>query len=192
MIGCYLKAIDWGKVANIATSIGLLLAIIALIYQIVLTRKTQEQAVFLKLLDAYETLLSQREDVWPKIKESVRANPKTQREIPDRGSSVDYLLQRIGQPEPMYAVEYHLIELELQSLNILNEICSYSLKDEDKAILTKALYSSEISFYKNNLQNILRIRDHASKDCRLSVPRYDALMQFEVDDFFSNKIQGPK
>lgn len=171
--------------AEVATILAFTIALVSFLWEFRANREERAFSVFLRFIDAYEQLQEDRRQRWNSLKEVVRANPNTQHEIGDRTNSVDYLLLRIEQDEPLYAVEHSLLENEIKSLNLLNELCRYSLKDTQKMLLTKALLADEISFYQNNLQRLLAIRDRESVERLFSIPRYDALIATPVEDFFN-------
>jgi len=178
--------IDWQTIANIATSLILIVAIGMFIWEVGSSRRERAFSIFLRLLDCYREIMSERKNKWNLIKEKVKANPKTSEEIGDKTSSLDYLLIRMRQKDPLYAIEHGLLEDEIRSLNLVNELCKSALKDEQRALVLKALYSSEISYYQNRYEDLLLIRD-SQKQLRLfSVPHYSHLQKFQVGDYFEN------
>lgn len=94
------------------------------------------------------------------------------------------------QEEPLYAIEHGLLEDETRSLNLLNELCKYVLKDEQMALVLKVLYSSEISYYQNRHKELLLIRDSEKQLGLFSVPRYSHLQKFRVGDYFEDISQN--
>ena len=181
---------DWQTIANIATSIALIVAISVFIWEVKSSRRERAFSIFLRLLDCYREILNERRHKWKLIKEKVRAKPKISEEIGDKTSSLDYLLTRARQEEPLYAIEHGLLEDEIRSLNLLNELCKYALKDEQMALVLKVLCSSEISYYQNRYKELLSIRD-TEKQLRLfSVPRYSHLQKFRVGDYFEDISQN--
>ncbi len=189
------KKCDWQTIANITTSITLIVAILVFGWEIYQYNKTQEFSIFLKFDEAYTKIVKERSEIWSKIKETVISNPKTKHEIPDNSNTIDYLKLRISQKEPLYAVELALIEHEIKSMNILNELCRLSLNDKQKISLLKASYSDEIAFYQNNIQNIEYLRNEAKKELRIherkdrwmSIIRYADLQKIKIDDFFAKE-----
>ncbi len=180
----FLRTIDWQTTANIATTFVLLIAIIALICNLIANRKTNEFVILSKYQEAYTKVSEKRKNTWKRIKEKVLSNPKTENEIPDKSSSFDYLKLRIKQSENLYAIEHQLIEEEIQSLNILNEICQYALKDVRKLDLVKIMYSTDISFYQNHIEELLNFRKVCLRERLFSIPKYNAIRQIKVDDYF--------
>jgi hypothetical protein len=83
-----------------------------------------------------------------------------------------------------------LIECELQSIIVLNEICKFSLKDKQKMILTKALFSSKILFYQKRINDILVLGERSIKERTLSKLRYDSLLKVNVIDYFGGEINS--
>jgi len=179
-----LRKIDWHTTANIATTIALLVTIIALISNLRENRKTNEFVIFSKYQEAYTKVSENISNTWSMIKKEVRSNPKTKNEIPDISNSFDYIKLRIKQPENLYGIELHLIENEIQSLNILNQICQYALKDERKLNLVKIMYSKDISFYQDHIEDLLNFRKYCSRGMLLPIPRYNAIKQIKVDEHF--------
>jgi len=176
--------IDWQIVANIATSLGLILAIVLFIWEARASRKERAFSVFLRLVDYYSKIMAKRRHRWKLIKKTVTSSPKISGEIGDKTSTLDYLLTRVQQTEPLYAVEHGLLEDEIRSLNLLNELCKYAFRDEQMELILKVLYSSEISFYQNRLKDLLSIRDNEKQGRPFSIPRYSHLQKFQVHDYF--------
>lgn len=176
---------DWSTLAQVATALGLIVAICMFIWQIKSNRKERSFSIFLRLLDFYNHIMTERRQKWKTIKEKVKDNPKISIEIGDKTSSIDYLLIRIQQNEPLYAIEHGLFEDEIKSLNLLNELCKYAVKDEQKALILKVSYSSEISYYLNRLNDISLIWDKERQLRLFSIPRYRYLKQFQVGDYFA-------
>jgi len=180
----------WQIIAHIATSLALIVAIGVLIWEVKSSQRERAFSIFLRLLDCYHEVMTERKSKWVLIKEKIRVNPKISEEISDKTSSLDYLLIRVRQKEPLYAIEHGLLEHEIKSLNLLNELCKYALKDEQMALVLKVLYSSEISYYQNRHEDLLLIRD-SEKQLRLfSVPRYNHLQKFQVGDYFEDISQN--
>ena len=138
---------DWQTIANMATSVAVIVAVGALIWGIRGVRQEREFQVFFRYVDAYERLETKRLDNWRKLKDAVRSIPGGEGEIGDRTNSIQYLQLRVAQQEPLYAIEHAVLELEIQSLNVLNDLCSYALKDTRKLSLCKALFATDIAFY---------------------------------------------
>lgn len=180
----FLRRIDWQTTANIATTFALLVAIIALICNLRENRKTNEFVILSKYQEAYSKISEKRRDTWKKIKEKVLSNPNTKNEIPDKSNSFEYIKLRIKQSENLYAIEHQLIEEEIESLSILNEICQYALKDVRKLNLVKIMYSKDISFYQNHINDLLDFRNHCSQERLLPIPKYNAIIQIKVDDYY--------
>lgn len=178
--------IDWRTIVNIAPFVTTFIAICVFIWEVKSSRRERTFSIFLRLLVCYREVMTERKNKWILIKQKVRANPKTLEEISNKTSSLHYLSKRVRQKEPLYAVEHGLLEQEIRSLNLLNVLCKYALKDEQMALVLKVLYSSEISYYRNRYKDLLLIRD-SQKQLRLfSVPRYSHLQKFQVGDYFEN------
>jgi len=178
--------IDWQIAANISTSLAFIVAIGVFIWEISLSRRERAFSIFLKLLDYYREIMAERRNRWKRIKEKIRADPTISEEIGDKTSSLDYLLIRVRQEEPLDVIEHGLLEDEIRSLNLLNELAKCALKNEEMALVLKVLYSSEISYYQNRLKDILLIRDREKQWRLFSVPRYSYLQKFRVRDYFED------
>lgn len=175
---------DWQTIANIATTVAVIVAVGALIWQMGSARKDREFQVFLRYVDAYETLKTKRQENWRKLKEAVRSLPGGDEEITDRTNSIQYLQLRVDQEEPLYAIEHGVLEYEIQSLNVLNDLCAYAGKDAKKLSLLKAMFATEIAFYQNFLPRILELRDHENDQRRFSIPRSESLLKCDVGAVF--------
>jgi hypothetical protein len=175
---------DWQTAANIASSLAVLVAVLAFMWEVHLSRKERAFSVFLKLVDFYGVVQAQRRNQWKLIKDNVRGNPKTAHEVGDTTISFDYLLTRVKQTEPLYAIEHGLLEDEIRSLNLLDELCRYALKDLQMAIILKTVYASEISFYQNRLKDLLFLRDSQRRVRLFSVLRCNNLQGLQVSDYF--------
>jgi len=179
-----LNKIDWSRAANIATTLGLILTIVVLIYEITENRKTTEFAIFLRYQETYIKISEKRISTWNKIKEAILSNPKTEHEISDKSSSFDYLNIRIKQQEPLFAIEHQLIDEEIRTLNILNEICKYALRDRAKLDMIKILYSQDISFYQNSINDLNGFRKLCSKERLMPKPTYTSIKKIKINDYF--------
>jgi hypothetical protein len=177
--------IDWQTTANIGSSIAVLVAVIIFACEMRANRQEREFAVFLRFIDAYNELANERKAYWVELKETIQANPKIKQEIGDRTGSLDYLMLRANQAEPFYAIEYSIIEYEIRSLSLLNEICRYAAKDTQKRVLTNIQFAHEISYYQNKLDSLLFLVNRESKERLFSIPRYSALMKYSAPGFFT-------
>lgn len=185
-----LDMIDWQTVAYIATSLAFIITVLVFIWEVKSSRREREFAIFLRLIDSYREIMADRRNRWKVIKERVRANARTSEEIGDRTSSLDYLLTRMQQDEPLCAIEHAVVEDEIRSLNLLNELCKYALKDEQMALILKISYSSEISYYQNRIGDLLFIRNREKQVRLFSMPRYGHLQKVQVGDYFEDIRQN--
>lgn len=181
--------IDWQTISNIATSLAVILAIVVFIWEVRSSRKERAFSVFLRLVDYYGEIMTERRHKWKLIKEKVRSNPKISKEIGDKTSTLDYLLIRVKQKEPLYAIEHGLLEDEIRSLNLLNELCRYALKDKQMALILKISYSSEISYYQNRLEDLLLIRNKEKQLRLFSIPHHSHVKKFKVIRYFENIVK---
>jgi hypothetical protein len=179
-----LSQIDWQTTANIGSSVAVLIAVSVFAWEIRANRQEREFTIFLRFTDIYIELMNERKAQWSRLKETIGNNPNTKNEISDRTGSLDYLLLRAKQEEPFYAIEHSIIEYEVRSLNLLNEICYYAAKDPKKKILANIQFAHEISFYQNRLDDLLSLVDRERGERLFSVPRYSAVKKYSVKDFF--------
>lgn len=163
---------------------AVVLALAVFVWQINVIREERKFSILLKYIDMYEKLVDKRESNWDKIKVAIRNNPETKHEIPDRCSSLDYLKLRSEQTEQFYTIEDNLLEDEIQSLNILNEICRYVKSDPQKVVFVNAIFAREITFYQHRIKDILFLKQKEGVLRLFSIPRYDALMNYNVESFF--------
>ena len=178
--------IDWSKISYLITSIGVFGALIFNLWQISKHSKERNIFVFTNLAETYESTRQERIDHWKILKNAVKSDKKISHEIGDKTSSLDYLLLRIegkGQ-DPLTAIEHQILAFEIQSMNILNEICRYAEKDKDATLLTQIKFSSEISYYQNRYNDLIKLWHHERSIRLFPVPRYDALIEFPISDFF--------
>lgn len=178
--------IDWQIISNIASSLAFILAIGLFIWEVRSNRKERAFSIFVRLVDYYSKVVTERKHKWKLIKEKVRLNPKTRKEVGDKTSTLDYLLTRTKQKEPLYAIEHGLLEDEIRSLSLLNELCRYALRDKQMALILKISYSSEISYYQNRLEDLLLIRKREKQLRLFSVPHYSHLLKFTISDYFED------
>ncbi len=176
--------VDWQIIGNIIMALAVIVAIGTFIWEVKSSRKERAFSIFLRLLDFYSENMTERRKKWKIIKERVGANPKISEEIGDKTSSLDYLLRRTQQVESLYAMEHGLLEDEIRSLNLLDELCKYALKEEQMALILKISNSSEVSFYQNRLKDIISIRDNEKQFRLFSIPHYRHLQKFRVEDYF--------
>lgn len=178
---------NWQSVANIATAIAVIVALSVFVWEVRASRQERQWAMFSHLLQAYADIVDRRQGNWVLLKDAIKTNPATKREIQDRTSSLDYLQLRSSQSEPLYAIEHIVLELEIRSLNILNEACNYAKADPRKEFLLGSLYGSEIFFYQERLDDILRLRSAEIARHAFSVPHHQALTLYDVGDYYGRQ-----
>ena len=171
-------------IANIATTLGLIIAVVVFIIEIKSSVRERKYQSFLTLLDKYQEIVSERKNNWKTIKEEIRKNPKIADEIHDKQNSLSYLLVRLGQTEPMYAIEHGLLDREIRSLNFLNELCSIALEDKRATQILLLTDSHEISYYQNRLEDLIKLYKSQRTVRLFPKPRYDWLSKFNMKDYF--------
>lgn len=167
--------------ANILTSIGVILAIIVFFMEVKRNRKERSLSIFLKLLDIFKEILTEKSQIWDKIKSS-----STMGVINDKTIPLDYILTRIKQPQPLQANELGWIELEIRSLNLMNVLCKYAIEDEQITEILKNYHSYTISYYQHKLCIILEIRESQKHLLLFSIPRYEYLKKIKVSEYVQN------
>lgn len=180
---------DWQTIGTIASTFGVIVALIAFAYEIRMRRDERRFDTFVRFLDAYESQRKRRNTTWQKVREVLRRNERTANEVDERRSIVDYLVLRASQLESMYPVEHELLEEEIRSLNIVNELCRLAAGDENRTALLSALLSSEIYYYQNRLSEIQELRDFQRRYRIFSIVRDSWLIKFDVRDFI-DKLPG--
>ncbi len=170
--------------ANVATAGATLLALAALILELRRARQERELTIFFRYLDHYSELLDRRRTRWREIREVLSKNEKTKDEITGRTSSLDYLVLRAGQTEPFYPAEHEVLDGEIRSLNVLNELCVLVRGDGHREALLGSFFASDISYYQNRLDDLLKIRERESRQRLFPIPRFDAVKAFPVTKFF--------
>jgi len=172
------------NIANIATTLGLIVTLIVFIVEFRNNRKEREYQSFLTLLGNYQRTVDARKDQWKKVKKSVRDNPKIAHEIDDKQNSISYLILRMEQTEPMYAIEHNILDREIRSLNFLDKLCEIALEN-DRALQVLLLTDAhEISYYQNRLEDILRLYESQNKLRLFPKPSHNSLKKCDVSKVF--------
>lgn len=171
-------------ITNIFTSFGIVVALIVLILEIRKNTESKQFDSFVKLLEQYENLVSKRKDRFHKIAEKVRENPKTKDEMHDKQNSLSYLLIRLGQQEPFFAIEHEILDLEIKCLSYLNELCGMSLSNDRAKQILLLKEPNEITYYKTRLDDLMRLYESEKKIRRFHVPKFDNLQKISVEEYF--------
>lgn len=171
-------------IANLATSAATFVAVVALFLELRKASEERRLTLFFHYLDHYATLIQQRREKWRNIRDTLRKNEKTRHEVGDRVSSLDYLLMRTRQAEPLFPVEHEVIDNEVRSLNILNELCRLAEGDDHRVTLVGSLFAGDISYYQNRLADLLALHKRESAQRLFPITRHDALTRFPVANFY--------
>jgi hypothetical protein len=171
-------------VSQVATSVGVLIALIIFAYDARKDRKSREYESFLTLLARYDKLVEERKEKWQKIKKALLENEKTKHEVHDKQNTIGYLMIRIKQVEPLFAVEYELVGNEIQSLNFLNELCHLAAQNEQAKTILILTNSDEITFYQKNIKQLVEIYETAKMTARLFKPKAHFIIKTDVSDWF--------
>ncbi len=177
------------NITNIATTVSLIVAFIVFFVELRDNRKEKEYQSFLILLENYQKTVDERRDQWKKIKKAVRDNPKIAHEIDDKQNSLSYLILRMEQAEPMYAIEHSILDREIMSLNYLDMLCEIALEN-DRALKVLLLTDAhEISYYQNRLNDILQLLESQNKLRLFHKPCYKSLEKCDVTKVFGQTIR---
>ena len=170
-------------ISNFTSIIAVIIAIIALLFEIRRNRKDRELSIFLKLIDYYEDVSNKRRNKWKKIKKVVKQNMETSHEIQDKTNGLDYLMKRIDQDENLYAIEHEYLKNEILSINLLNLLSKYANENENMEIILFSKYPDEISFYKNKEKNILNVLESEQEYRLFPKPRFDQILKTDTDKY---------
>ena len=173
--------------ANMSTSLAVVVALVVFIVEIRRHRKAREYESFLALLGNYQQIVEERKNQWKKIKEALKGNPKVSSEIHDKQNSLSYLLIRLGQFEPMYAIEHGLLDRELRSLNFLDKLCELALKNDRSFEILLLTDAHEIFYYQKRLKDLLRLYESQKSIRFFPKPRYNRLIKTDTNDFFGQE-----
>ena len=173
--------------ANISTTLALVVALVVFIAEIRSSRKTREYESFLTLLENYQQIVEERKNQWRKIKKALKNNTKVSNEIHDKQNSLSYLLIRLGQSEPMYAIEHGLLDRELRSLNFLDKLCELALKNCRAFEILLLTDAHEISYYQNRLKDLLKLYESQRSIRLFPKPRYNSLDKTDISGFFGQE-----
>jgi len=171
-------------IANISTSVALIIAIVALIVEIRSGRKARAYESFLALLENYQQIVEERKEKWRKIRDALKDNLKHSHEVHDKQNSLDYLLIRQQQSEPMYAIEHGLLDNELRSLNFLDKLCELALSNSRAFEILLLTDSHEISYYQNRLKDLLKLYESQRNARLFPKPRHSSLVKIDLKDHF--------
>jgi len=175
-------------IANISTTLGLVVALVVFIAEVRSSRKAREYESFLTLLQNYQQIVAERKNQWRKIKEALKDNPKVSKEIHDKQNSLSYLLIRLGQSEPMYAIEHGLLDRELRALNFLDKLCELALKNDRAFGILLLTDAHEVSYYQNRVKDLLEIYESQRSIRLFPKPHYNSLNKVDISGFFGQGI----
>lgn len=171
-------------IANIATSIGIIVAVFGLAYQFFQFRQSSEFESFAVLLHEYRRIVDERRGRWNLIRAELQKNPKTAHEVHDRQNTLDYLALRSMQSEPFVPVEHELLEREVVSLNLLDELCRLAVKNERCRLLLVLTEASEISYYQSHKDQLLQIVERERRERKFPKPHFEAIGKICVHSWF--------
>jgi len=174
-------------IANISTTLALVVALLVFIAEVRSSRKAREYESFLTLLQNYQRIVEERKRKWIKIKDALKGNPKVSQEIHDKQNSLSYLLIRLGQSEPMFAIEHGLLDKELRSLNFLDKLCELALKNDRALEILLLTDAQEVSYYQNRLKDLLNLYESQRNIRLFPKPHYNSLNKTDISDFFGQE-----
>ena len=171
---------------QITISIIMRLSFVFLIKQVYLNKKEVEYSNFVTTLKYYDDIKEDRQDMWKLIKKTVGENQATKDEVNDKQNTLSYLMIRTEQKEPLFAIEHGLLEQEIRSLNLLNELCRIAKKERKTLLLLT--HSSDISYYQKRKDDLLNLYAKEKNNRKFSKPTFDYLDKFDVSDYFDTEI----
>ena len=181
-MGNLIKKTD--MIAQIATAVGVIVAILVFALEVKQSREAREYDSFTTMLNTYNNLVEQRQAKWQKIKEALLKNEETAKEVHDKQNTINYLILRIQQSEPLYAIEYELVANEIQTLNFLNELSRIAQHNERAKSMLYLSVSDEITFYQKNLDKLMQVYETVKKTGRLFKPKAEYLLKMDASDWF--------
>ena len=146
-------------------------------------KQETKYSTFIETVEYYDKIVNERSEIWTKIKENVRQNPNTAWEVDEKHNTLTYLIIRNQQEEPLYAIEHKLLELEIRSLNLLNQLCELADEKSMMEDLLKVTYSSEIAYYQTKEEDLTKLYEDEKEIYRHSTPSYDTLKRFNVSEY---------
>lgn len=184
---------EWLELVETIAHLATLGALVWSILTFAADRRAQTEArefeAFTRLLDLYERVAERRQNRWRTIKDALRQNPKTAAEVHDRQDTLSYLELRANQAEPFFAVEHGLLEDEIQSLNLLNELCRSALEHERCRRVLATATADEISYYQNKLPILVRLYEREKVQRLFSRPQHAAIEQVDIGGRF-DRLSG--
>lgn len=173
-------------VAHIAAVIGVAASLVFFALERRQARRASEFDAFMRLLDLSHRVAQERRDRWRRIREALRANPKTAQEVHDRQDSVSYLALRAQQEEPFFVIEHELLEGEIRSLNFLNELARLARSNDHCRVVLAASEASEISYYRNHKEEMLGLYEREKAHRKFTKPRSEHLHTVDASDWFDD------
>lgn len=171
------------SITNIATLIAVLIALVSFIWETRIYQKDLNYTVLFRYDDVYQDLDQNRLNVWNEIKNLIIEKSNYSLKAIDKIGGIQYLKIRSDKKEPLQIIEFYYLELNIQCLNLLNQICKFSLEDTRKSIYVNSRYCRDIAYYRNELDNLLQIRKRFSKKYLFTKPHYEFVMEFPIGDF---------
>ncbi len=175
-------------ITNILASFGVVIALVVLIIGIIKNTESKRFESFITLLEQYDKLVNSRKEKFLKIKEVVRKSDKTKKEIHDKQNSLSYLLLRLDQSEPLFAIEHGLLDLEIRCLCYLNELCKMTESNQRAKRIILLKESNELTYYKTRLNDLLKLYQSEKKIRHFFVPKYNYLVKIDVEKYFDQTI----
>lgn len=176
-------------ISIILSGLALLVSLAVLIREVRNTREAREFESFLVSLRHYQQLVLDRKKKWATIRNTLKDNPKASREIHDRQDSLSYLLIRLTQSEPMYAIEHGLLDNELKSLNFLDKLCEVASRNARALSLLLLTDANEISYYQNRLADLLKLHESQQSTRQFPIPHFDSLKSCDISGFFGQETE---
>ena len=163
--------------------ISLFISFLVFDYQKIQDKKEMHYSTFIKTLEYEDSIREKGKEKWLEKKDELLRNPENRIEDINEVDALGYLLLKLEKDESMDITDFRLFEIEIRSLNLLNELCRIAKEDKRMEKLLKLTYSSNIAYCQQEIDNLLKIYESVRKIAIFSKPQYEHLQEFEVVDF---------
>ena len=161
-----------------ASSIAAIIALIALCHEIRNNTKERSLSIFLQLRTFYVKIGEEQMQKWDYIRKNSNLV-----EIHDKSTLFNYLLSRKDQSVPLTPFELSCAVDYIRSMNFLNELCKYAIKDNEIESILKESLSFDLFFFQKNLDLILILRNNLMMTVFLPIPHYEYLKKIDLSGY---------
>jgi hypothetical protein len=168
-----------------ASSIAAIIALIALCHEIRNNNKERRLSIFLQLRAFYVRIGEEQMQKWDYLKKN-----STFMEINDKSTLFNYLLTRQDQSVPLTPFELSCAVDYIRSMNFLNELCKYAIKDKEIESILKESLSFDLFFFQKNLDSILIFRNKLTTTVFFPIPHYEYLKKIDLSGYMPTMVNG--